>query len=103
MHLPENLQHQDYVEALLPDDNFLMMGRADGCVIDGRTRDQLPSSPLTLAHAVNHPPEGRAANVLQAAYDYPSKCTGGAGGLFAAGSKDALYFPEHLRPFIPNR
>lgn len=102
VHLPENLQHETYMSQLLPDDNFYLMGRADGCVIDARTRAQLPSSPLAMAHAVNHPPAGRAPNVLQAAYDYPSKTGGGGSSLFS-GKIGQCHFPEELRPLIPNR
>lgn len=84
---------------LVPDENFYLMGRADGCVIDARSRDQLPSTPLALAHAVNHPPPGHAPNVLQAAYDYPSPTS--PGGLFGKGQ--VHFFPEKLRALIPNR
>lgn len=73
------------------------MGRADGCIVDGRTAGLLPSSPLAFAHAVNHPPAGRAANVLQVAYDFPVLGENDLG--IAKGGR----FPEHLRPLVPNR
>lgn len=107
VHLPENLQHADYISKLLPDDHFYLMGRVDGCIVDGRTADELPTSPLAVAHRVNHPPAGRSANVLQAAYDYPSQegsdpRLGGAllGGV--TGTRPHT-FPNRLRSLIPNR
>lgn len=107
VHLPENLRREDYMSELLPDDDFFLMGRADGCVIDGRTADQLPGSPLAVAQMANHPPARRAANVLQAAYDYPSQESGGGGlgpaSLPVSTRVGSHSFPPHLRPLIPNR
>lgn len=73
------------------------MGRADGCLVDGRTAGVLPSSPLTFAHAANHPPKGRGANVLQVAYDFPALGERDVG--IARGGR----FPERFRPLVPNR
>ncbi|CAN0300413.1 unnamed protein product [Pylaiella littoralis] len=97
VHLPEHLRSQKYAAALLPDEEHFLMGRADGCLVDGRTAGLLPSSPLTFAHAANHPPKGEAANVLQVAYDYPALSDGDVG--IAKGGR----FPERLRPLVPNR
>lgn len=81
----------------MPDEEHFLMGRADGCLVDGRTAGLLPSSPLTFAHAANHPPRGSAANVLQVAYDFPALSDDDVG--IAKGGR----FPEHLRPLVPNR
>lgn len=97
VHLPEHLRSQKYAASLLPDDEHFLMGRADGCLVDGRTAGLLPSSPLTFAHAANHPPRGRAANVLQVAYDFPALGDEDVG--IAKGGR----FPERLRPLVPNR
>lgn len=97
VHLPEHLRSQKYAASLLPDDEHFLMGRADGCLVDGRTAGLLPSSPLTFAHAANHPPEGRAANALQVAYDFPALSEDDVG--IAKGGR----FPERLRPLVPNR
>ncbi|CAM9099009.1 unnamed protein product [Discosporangium mesarthrocarpum] len=97
VHLPENLCEPDYIAELLPDDDFFLMARADGCVVDARTASGLPGSPFAVAQAANHPPEGMGANVLQTAYDFPSLSRGGVWG------RGGGVFPEHLRPFIPNR
>lgn len=96
------------MSTLLPDKDFFLMGRADGCVIDGRAAEELPASPLAVAQAVNHPPKNREANTLQAAYDYPSEEGGGlemGQALFGGekGGMGGLFFPSHLRPLIPNR
>lgn len=97
VHLPEHLAKEDYLASLLPDEDHFLMGRADGCLVDGRTAGLLPSSPLTFAHAANHPPEGRAANVLQVAYDFPA--ISDTDVAIAKGGR----FPERLRPLVPNR
>ncbi|CAN0093853.1 unnamed protein product, partial [Ectocarpus sp. 12 AP-2014] len=97
VHLPEHLRNQKYAASLLPDEDHFLMGRADGCLVDGRTAGLLPSSPLTFAHAANHPPEGQAANVLQVAYDFPALSEDDVG--IAKGGR----FPERLRPLVPNR
>ncbi|CAM9095055.1 unnamed protein product, partial [Hapterophycus canaliculatus] len=97
VHLPENLRSQKYTASLLPDEEHFLMGRADGCLVDGRTAGLLPSSPLTFAHAANHPPRGSAANVLQVAYDFPALSDDDVG--ISKGGR----FPEHLRPLVPNR
>ncbi|CAM9450292.1 unnamed protein product [Choristocarpus tenellus] len=97
VHLPENLCQEEYRSKLLPDEDFFLMARSDGCVVDARSSPGLPSSPLTVAQSANHPPGGTAANVLQSSYDFPSMTNGGVWG-HGGGS-----FPEHLRPLIPNR
>lgn len=97
VHLPEHLRDEKFAASLLPDEEHFLMGRADGCLVDGRTAGLLPSSPLTFAHAANHPPAGRAANVLQVAYDFPALSDSDVG--IAKGGR----FPERLRPLVPNR
>ena len=97
VHLPEHLRDEKFAASLLPDEEHFLMGRADGCLVDGRTAGLLPSSPLTFAHAANHPPAGSAANVLQVAYDFPALSDSDVG--IAKGGR----FPEQLRALVPNR
>ena len=97
VYLPEHLRDDKYAMSLLPDEQHFLMGRADGCLVDGRTAGLLPSSPLTFAHAANHPPAGRGANVLQVAYNFPALGESDVG--IARGGR----FPERLRPLVPNR
>jgi hypothetical protein len=91
VHLREHLKTAEAVDKLFPDDDFMLMSRADGAIIDGRDTVGTPHNAYALGHIVNHPPQGGEPNVLQASYDF---------------LQDPLgfdEFPRELRAHIPNK
>lgn len=117
VYLPGHLlRSEGALEALYPDDELHLFARFDGAVLDARgasppplgpdanrarlgthrrlrRRDpkEAPPSPVGVGHYCNHPPRGRAANVMALAVDFPS-------GHFGSD----LPFPPELLPHVPN-
>ena len=58
--------HATYLEdkGLIPDENFMLMVRTDGHIIDGNTTKRNAFNPYALAHMVNHPPKDINPNVM---------------------------------------
>lgn len=90
VHLAEFASQQSYMKDLLPDDNFMMIVRNDGHIIDARGTNQAPFNPFAFGHKINHVPAGKTPNCLQIAFDYPEDPLG------------IEAFPQELRRYIPN-
>ena len=67
---PLEFIHETYLEDnhLIPDDNFMLMVRTDGHIIDGNTAKENEFNPYALAHMVNHPPKDVNPNVMAVQY-----------------------------------
>lgn len=63
---PLEYMHATYLEdhQLIPDDNFMLMVRTDGHIIDGNSVNENVFNPYALAHMVNHPPRNVNPNVM---------------------------------------
>lgn len=73
VHLKQFVSDGQYVvKNLLPDEEFMLMARTDGHIIDGRSAYQCAPNPYALAHLVNHVPPNSKPNVLQYPFDYPA-------------------------------
>jgi hypothetical protein len=92
VHLAEYTKKKEHIESLLPDDNFMLMVRKDGIIVDSRQLIH-NKNPYAVAHKVNHPPAGVVPNSLQLPFNF---------------SNDPLdlsddIFPHEIRHLIPNK
>ena len=59
VHLAEYASRPEYMKDLLPDDEFMMIVRNDGHIIDARGAHLAPFNPFALGHKINHVPAGK--------------------------------------------
>ena len=52
VHLAEYVSNADYLKTLLPDDDFMMIVRNDGHIVDARGATKVPFNPYALGHKV---------------------------------------------------
>eukprot|EP01038_Epipyxis_sp_PR26KG_P007825 gene7825-10629_t len=92
VHLREHFKDEKYGLSLLPDDDLMIMSRADDSLIDGRTTLNVTYNPYAVGHKINHGTnyEHETINVMQLSYDFRYNLIG----------NDS--FPEELRESIPN-